>query len=157
MPQKTDVLSWAVVTTTTAATGERKAPVKLLLLLLLRTPCCCCCQAIARSSLFSPNNSCTAARRLVRHNDTNGATARKANLHNNAALLSHTLCVVWVVGLWIQCVIRDFDKLKLNWWYDFRHEPREHWKGEVLADEWVPVFPAFNRPLVLWKKVFCLL
>jgi len=28
---------------------------------------------------------------------------------------------------------------------------REHWTGEVVADEWVPVF---NWPLVLWKKYF---
>jgi len=31
---------------------------------------------------------------------------------------------------------------------------REHWTGEVSADEWVPVFPVFNWPLVLWKKYF---
>jgi len=31
---------------------------------------------------------------------------------------------------------------------------REHWTGEVSADEWLPVFPVFNWPLVLWKKYF---
>jgi len=34
---------------------------------------------------------------------------------------------------------------------------REHWTGEVSADEWVPVFPVFNWPLVLWKKYFVLI
>jgi len=34
---------------------------------------------------------------------------------------------------------------------------REHWTGEVSADERVPVFPVFNWPLVLWKKYFVLI
>jgi len=33
-------------------------------------------------------------------------------------------------------------------------QTREHWTGEVSADKWVPVFPVFNRPLVLWNKYF---
>ncbi len=32
---------------------------------------------------------------------------------------------------------------------------REHRTGEVSAYKWVPVFPVFNWPLVLWKKIFC--
>jgi len=34
---------------------------------------------------------------------------------------------------------------------------REHLTGEVSADEWVPVFPVFNWPLVLWKIYFVLI
>ncbi len=34
---------------------------------------------------------------------------------------------------------------------------REHWRGEVSADKWVPVFPVFNWSLVLWKKYFVFL
>ncbi len=30
---------------------------------------------------------------------------------------------------------------------------REHWTGEVSADEWVPIFPVYNWPLVLWKNI----
>jgi len=41
----------------------------------------------------------------------------------------------------------------LNSWVA-THFAREHWTGEVLADEWVPIFPVLNRPLVLWKKYF---
>ena len=33
---------------------------------------------------------------------------------------------------------------------------REHWKGEVLAYKWIPVFPVFNWLLVLWKKYLVL-
>jgi len=36
----------------------------------------------------------------------------------------------------------------------FLVQTREHWTGEVSADEWVPVFPVFNWPLVLRKKYF---
>jgi len=31
---------------------------------------------------------------------------------------------------------------------------REHWIGEVSADKWVPNFPVFIWPLVLWKNYF---
>jgi len=31
---------------------------------------------------------------------------------------------------------------------------REHWTGEVSADKWVPILPAFYWPLVFWKKYF---
>jgi hypothetical protein len=38
--------------------------------------------------------------------------------------------------------------------FDVNRLEKGHWTGEVLADKWVPVFPVFNRPLVLWKKYF---
>jgi len=36
------------------------------------------------------------------------------------------------------------------------NQPLNQGTGEVSAGEWVPVFPVFNQPLVLWKKIFCL-
>jgi len=50
---------------------------------------------------------------------------------------------------------KQLKKLKTS--FDFKTMTREHWKGEMSADEWVPVFPVFNWPLVLWKKYFVII
>jgi len=49
----------------------------------------------------------------------------------------------------------NFGKAKLPT-YIIITDTREHWTGEVSADEWVPVFPVFLLAVGIMKKTFCL-